>query len=147
MKKLKEELIVSVESGKLKDSDIVAYKSLLSQSEIEKLSLEEQNKELYRQISKLKDIKLSSMEEKLNKTIELLYQLSESVVENRAVSYAVGDTICGKEKFQEYVANAKNLIKKTNVGLDKVNKTLGIGLDIVKGINNISKLCTGEENE
>ena len=72
MLKLKEELLVSVESGKLKDSDIVAYKSLLSQSEIDKLDLEEQNQELHRQISKLKDIKLSSMEEKLNKTIELL---------------------------------------------------------------------------
>jgi len=35
MAKLKEELLVSVESGKLKDSDIIAYKSLLSQSELD----------------------------------------------------------------------------------------------------------------
>ena len=54
MVKLKEELLVSVESGKLKDSDIDAYRSLLSQSEIEKLDLEEQNQVLHRQISKLK---------------------------------------------------------------------------------------------
>ena len=46
MTKLKEELSVSVESGKLKDSDIDAYRSLLSQTEIEKLDLEEQNQEL-----------------------------------------------------------------------------------------------------
>ena len=58
MMKLKEELLVSVESGRLKDSDIEEYKSLLSQSEIDKLDLEEQNQELHRQISKLKDIKL-----------------------------------------------------------------------------------------
>lgn len=111
MGKLKEELLVSVESGKLKDRDIVAYKSLLSQSEIDKLDLEEQNQELHRQISKLKDIKLSSMEEKLNKTIELLTELTSSVVENRAVSYAVGDTICGAERFKSYVERAKEELK------------------------------------
>ena len=111
MVKLKEELFVSVESGKLKDSDIIAYKSLLSQSELDKLDLEEQNKELHRQISKLKDIKLSSMEEKLNKTIELLTELTSSVVENRAVSYAVGDTICGAERFKSYVERAKEELK------------------------------------
>ena len=111
MAKLKEELLVSVESGKLKDSDIIAYKSLLSQSELDKLDLEEQNKELHRQISKLKDIKLSSMEEKLNKTIELLTELTSSVVDNRAVSYAVGDTICGAERFKSYVERAKEELK------------------------------------
>ena len=147
MVKLKEELLVSVESGKLKDSDIDAYRSLLSQSEIEKLDLEEQNQVLHRQISKLKDIKLSSMEEKLNKTIDLLNQLSDSVVENRAVAYAVGDTICGRQKFEEYVDGAKKLWKTAKDGVDKVNETLGIGVAVTKGINEITKLFTGEEDE
>ena len=88
MEQLKEELATSVEEGKLKDSDIATYQGLLSQSELDKLSLEEQNAELHKQISKLKDIKLSSMEDKLNRTIEMLLSLQESVVENRAVSYA-----------------------------------------------------------
>lgn len=52
------------------------------------------------------------MEEKLNKTIDLLHQLSDSVVENRAVAYAVGDTICGRQKFEEYVDGAKNYGKQ-----------------------------------
>ena len=147
MVKLKEELLVSVESGKVKDSDIDAYKSLLSQSEIEKLDLEEQNQELHRQISKLKDIKLSSMEEKLNKTIDLLHQLSDSVVENRAVAYAVGDTICGRKKFEEYVDGAKKLWKKAKDGVDKVNETLGIGVAVTKGINEITKMFTGDKDE
>ena len=147
MAKLKEGLLVSVETGKLKDSDIIAYKSLLSQSELEKLDLEEQNQELHRQISKLKDIKLSSMEEKLNKTIDLLHQLGDSVVENRAVAYAVGDTICGRKKFEEYVDGAKKLWKKAKDGVDKVNETLGIGVAVTKGINEITKLFTGEEDE
>ena len=107
---LKEELATSVEEGKLKDSDIATYQGLLSQSELDKLSLEEQNAELHKQISKLKDIKLSSMEDKLNRTIEMLLSLQESVVENRAVSYAVGDTICGSERFKAYVEKAKESI-------------------------------------
>ena len=107
MLQLKEELATSVEEGKLKDSDIATYQGLLSQSELDKLSLEEQNAELHKQISKLKDIKLSSMEDKLNRTIEMLLSLQESVVENRAVSYAVGDTICGSERFKAYVEKAK----------------------------------------
>ena len=110
MEQLKEELATSVEEGKLKDSDIATYQGLLSQSELDKLSLEEQNAELHKQISKLKDIKLSSMEDKLNRTIEMLLSLQESVVENRAVSYAVGDTICGSERFKEYVEKAKEVI-------------------------------------
>ena len=78
--------------------------------DLEKLSMEEQNQELQRQISKLKDIKLSSMEDKLNRTIEMLLSLQESVFENRAVSYAVGDTICGSEMFKAYVEKAKESI-------------------------------------
>ena len=105
--KLKDELMVSIETGKLKDGDIEAYKSLIAQSEIDKIDIEEQNKELQKQISKLKDIKLSSLEEKLNKTIDLLNQLTESVEEHRAISYAVGDTICGADRFKTYVDKAK----------------------------------------
>ncbi len=108
---LKEELAASVREGKLKDSDIAAYQGLLSRSALDKLSLEEQNTELYKQISKLKDIKLSSMEDKLNRTIEMLLSLQESVVENRAVSYAVGDTVCGSELFEEYVNKARENFK------------------------------------
>ncbi len=67
MELLKEELVASVREGKLKDSDIAAYQGLLSRSALDKLSLEEQNTELYKQISKLKDNKLSSMEDKLNR--------------------------------------------------------------------------------
>ena len=111
MNKLRGELSASVESGKLKDCDIIAYKSLVSQAEIEKLGLEDQNRVLHKQISKLKDIKLSSMEEKLNRTIDLLNQLTESVVENRAISYAVGDTICGADRFKTYVDKAKEELK------------------------------------
>ena len=104
---LKEELAASVQSGKLKDSDILAYKGLLSVAELDKLSLEEQNEELHRQISKLKDIKLSSMEEKLNKTIELLTELTASVAENRVMSQVAGSLICGEKDFLARVEKVK----------------------------------------
>ena len=42
-----------------------------------------------------------------NGTIEMLLSLQESVVENRAISYAVGDTICGSDRFKAYVEKAK----------------------------------------
>ena len=112
MQKLKDELSTSVESGKLKETDIETYKNLLSQSEIDKLSLEDQNDELQRQISRLKDIKLSSMEEKLNKTIDLLLELKPAIVENRiltkAVGRKVGGMISGDTNIEQWIADEKD---------------------------------------
>ncbi len=112
IQKLKEELLSSVESGKLKESDIENYRNLLSQAEIDKLSLEDQNSELQRQISVLKDIKLSSMEEKLNKTIDLLLELKPAIVENRiltkAVGRKVGGLISGDTNVEKWIADEKD---------------------------------------
>ena len=112
IQKLKEELLSSVESGKLKESDIENYRNLLSQAEIDKLSLEDQNSELQRQISVLKDIKLSSMEEKLNKTIDLLLELKPAIVENRiltkAVGRKVGGMISGDTNIEKWIADEKD---------------------------------------
>lgn len=108
---LREELSALLGSSHVRESDIAAYRSLFSAPEPTALPLQEENAELQRQISMLKDIKLSSMEDKLNRTIELLLSLQESVTENRAVSYAVGDTICGRERFRAYVERAKGDIE------------------------------------
>lgn len=92
---LKEELASSVEQHKLKERDIEEYRNIISQTKLEKLSLEEQNVELQRMISKLKDIKLSSLEEKLNKTIDLLLELKPAIEENRIIVKAVGSQVGG----------------------------------------------------
>ena len=93
-------------------SDIENYRNLLSQAEIDKLSLEDQNSELQRQISVLKDIKLSSMEEKLNKTIDLLLELKPAIVENRiltkAVGRKVGGMISGDTNIEKWIADEKD---------------------------------------
>lgn len=111
--KLQEEITTLSESGKLKDSHIEALQSIASVAQIENLSLEEQNSCLQKQISILKDIKLSSMEEKLNSAIDMLLSLQSAVAETRAVGYAVGDTICGREMFKGYVERAKEEIKNS----------------------------------
>ena len=64
-----------------------------------------------------------------------------------SVAYAAGDAICGKERFQKYVDGARELWKKAKDGVDKVNETLGIGVAVTKGINEITKLFTSEEDE
>lgn len=116
VKKLKEELSRLVEQHKLNEDDIKSYSALLSQAELDKLTAEEQTLELYRQISILKDIKLSSMEEKLNKTINLLNELTESVVENRiiirAVGRAVGGMIKGDQDVDAWIEKEKIDIKR-----------------------------------
>lgn len=91
--RLKDDLAVSVEEKKLKESDLARFQGLLSATEIEKMDIEAQNVELQRQISALKDIKLSSMEEKLNRTIDLLLELKPAIVENRIITRAVGNGI------------------------------------------------------
>ena len=113
--KLREELSSSVEEGKLKDSDIETFKSLARGAELDKLSLEEQNTELQKQISILKDIKLASMEDKLNKTIELLLELKPAIVENRAivrgVGHAVGNMLIGGSSvIDKYIAEEKEKV-------------------------------------
>lgn len=95
MYSMKEELETSVQQHKLKEKDIEAYQNMISQSELEKLSLEEQNHELQKMISRLKDIKLSSMEEKLNRTIDLLLELKPAIEENRIIVRAVGSQVGG----------------------------------------------------
>ena len=121
--RLKDELKDSIESNKLSEQDLEQYKSLLSIKDIELLNLDEQNQKLQAQISILKDIKLNSMEEKLNRTLELLMNLTDSVVENRAVSIAIGESIIGKDITQtEYINKAKKSIEEKNQNLfDKIN--------------------------
>lgn len=94
--KLKDELKESFEYNKLSKQDVEQYKQLLSEKDIELLNLDEQNQQLQAQIGVLKDIKLNSMEEKLNKTIDMLNDLQEYLVESRAATSCVVRLINGK---------------------------------------------------
>ena len=95
--RLKDELNESYETNKLSEQDIEQYKSLLSIKDIELLNLDEQNRMLQSQISVLKDIKISSMEEKLNKALDMLVDLNDEIQENRVATDAVYRSITGRD--------------------------------------------------
>lgn len=97
VQRLKDELKDSYETNKLSKQDIEQYKSLLSLKDIELLNLDEQNRLLQAQISVLKDIKISSMEEKLNKALEMLVNLNDAIQENRVATDAVYRSITGED--------------------------------------------------
>ena len=82
---------------RLSKQDIEQYKSLLSIKEIEFLNLDEQNRILQTQISALKDIKINSMEEKLDRALEMLINLNAEIQENRVATDAVYRSITGED--------------------------------------------------
>ena len=99
--RLKDELKESYETNKLSSQDIEQYKSLLSVKDIELLNLDEQNKLLQNQIDVLKDIKINSMEEKLNKTIDMLNSMQDYLVENRIIARKTSKLIDGRDITDE----------------------------------------------
>ena len=99
--RLKDELKESYETNKLSSQDIEQYKSLLSIKDIELLNLDEQNKLLQNQIDVLKDIKINSMEEKLNKTIDMLNNMQDYLVENRIIARKTSKLIDGRDITDE----------------------------------------------
>jgi hypothetical protein len=93
--RLKEELQESYGNNKLSEQDLEQYRTLLSTKDIELLNLEEQNQQLQIQISILKDIKVNSLEEKLNKALDMLVNLNDEILENRIATDAVYRSITG----------------------------------------------------
>ncbi len=104
---LRDELKELVEQHRLREQDIEAYQSMLTQQELDRMTLEEQNKTLQAQISRLKDIKLASLEDKLNRTIDLLLELKPAIIENRVIMRAVGTEvgrmICGNGDVDKWI--------------------------------------------
>ena len=105
--RLKDELKESYDNNKLSEQDLEHYKSLLSIKDIELLNLDEQNQKLQAQISILKDIKLNSMEEKLNKTIDMLNNMQDYLVENRIIARRTSRLIDGRDITDEELAAAR----------------------------------------
>lgn len=121
--RLKNDLESLCLENKLSAEDNAIYKALISAQEMENLSLEEQNTELRNQLSKLKDIKINAIEVKLNKALELLYNLTDSVVESRAIGIAVGKSITGQDITQtEYMKDAVEIVKNKETVFDKLDK-------------------------
>ena len=114
--KLKDELKESYETNKLSEQDIEHYKSLLSMKDIELLDPDEQNKLLQAQIDILKDIKINSMEEKLNKTIDMLNNMQDYLVENRIIARRTSRLIDGKDITDEELAEERRKLEAIKNG-------------------------------
>ncbi|MCR4898780.1 MAG: hypothetical protein K5892_06090, partial [Acholeplasmatales bacterium] len=114
--RLKEELQDSINSNKISEQDTLLYKSLLSDKEIELQNLDEQNKILQGQISVLKDIKLNSMEEKLNKTIDMLNNMQDYLVENRIIARRTSRLIDGHIVTDEELAEERKKLEAMKNG-------------------------------
>lgn len=99
--KLKVELQELYETNKLSKQDLKQYQTLLSSKDLELYNLEEQNQRLQVQISVLKDIKLNSLEEKLNKTIDMLNNMQDYLIENRIIARRTSKLIDGRDITDE----------------------------------------------
>ena len=109
--------------NKLSVEDNETFRSLVSAQEMVNLSLEEQNTELRNQLSKLKDIKINTIELKLNKALELLYNLTDSVVESRAIGIAVGKSITGQDITEtSFMRDAVEIVKKKESVVEMLGK-------------------------
>ena len=121
--RLKDDLETLSLENKLSVEDNEIYKALISAQEVEKLSLEDQNIELRNQLNKLKDIKINTIELKLNKALELLYNLTDSVVESRAIGIAVGKSITGQDITKtDYMKDAVEIVKQKESAFGMLNK-------------------------
>lgn len=121
--RLKDDLETLSLVNKLSTEDNEIYRTLISAQEVEKLSLEDQNIELRNQLNKLKDIKINTIELKLNKALELLYNLTDSVVESRAIGIAVGKSITGQDITQtDFMKDAVEIVKRKKSVFDMLNK-------------------------
>ena len=114
--RLKDELKESIDANKLSEEDIKVYKSLLSNKEIELNNLDEQNRILQSQISILKDIKLNSMEEKLNKTIDMLNNMQDYLVENRIIARRTSKLIDGRDITDEELSAERRKLETLKNG-------------------------------
>ena len=106
----------SYNNNKLSEQDLEQYKSLLSIKDIELLNLDEQNQKLQAQISILKDIKLNSMEEKLNKTIDMLNNMQDYLVENRIIARRTSKLIDGRDITDEELAAERSKLEAIKNG-------------------------------
>lgn len=109
--KLEKELKESYENNKLSKLDIERYKNIIESKNFKMQTLDLENDSLKRQIDILKDIKLNSMESKLNTTIDTLNNIKEYLIESRAATRIVAKMINGKDLTDDIIKEEKERIE------------------------------------
>ncbi len=111
---LKSELKESYEAKKLSDEDLLKYQEILSNRNLEIMNLDDQNKELMKEISDLKDIRFNTLEIKLSKTIDMLNDMREYLIESRAATSIVVKLINGSTLKDEDLKKERERMEKLN---------------------------------
>lgn len=114
--RLKEELKEINDQSKLSTQDLEEYKKLLSIKDIELLNLDEQNRLFQDQINTLQNIKINSMEEKLNKTIDMLNNMQDYLIENRILAKKTSRLIDGKDISDEELKEERIKLEESRYG-------------------------------
>lgn len=98
---LKNELLSAANEKQISEANIAKLKSILEQNRKENRDLEEENLVLTQDISKLKDIKLNSLETKMDKLINMFNELQNYLTESRIATSYVCKLICGSSFSDE----------------------------------------------
>lgn len=93
---LKNELLMAADEKQISEANIVKLKAIIEKKNKDNRDLEEENLALTQDISKLKDIKLNSLEMKLDKSIDMLNELQNYLVESRIATSYVSKLISGR---------------------------------------------------
>ncbi len=111
---LREELIAAANDKQLSEANIAKLRGIISQKSKDNEDLEVENLNLTKEISKLKDIKLNSLETKLDKSIDMLNQLQDYLVESRAATSIVVKLINGQTLSDEDLKAERERMEKIN---------------------------------
>lgn len=102
-----------VREKRMTEEQLKTYQDALALSKVSEEGLAEENDALLREISALKSLKLSILDQKLSKTIDMLNDLQHYVLESRAIGIAVGKTIIGQDITEtDYMRDAMESVKK-----------------------------------
>ncbi len=113
---LREELIKASNEKQLSDANIAKLEKILKEKTWANKDLEEENLTLSDEISRLKDIKLNSLETKLDKTIGILEDLQDYLIESRIATSHISKLICGRAPSDEELREERKKMEVSKHG-------------------------------
>ncbi len=114
--RLREELIALNDEKKLSVANATKLSEIIKSKDRRNQNLEEENLALAKEISELKDIKLNSLETKLDKTLDILAELQNYLIESRLATARVLKMISGHAPSDEELKEERLKMKESNHG-------------------------------
>ena len=113
---LREELIKASEEKQLSEANKEKLEKILKGKSEANADLEEENLALSNEINRLKDIKLNSLETKLDKTIGMLEDLQDYLAESRISISHISKLICGVAPTDEELREERKKMETAKHG-------------------------------